>query len=147
MWWITIELHEYFGLPKEKNWESFQDSVKSFQFVSWNKILFWNVIVVVSLAKWKTLQNHMMYYFRKQAPTFLFWKENFFLHFDQQNRVIHKGHIRNAQWKILEIPLVFSFTGSVARYIMVDSGNYRKRRNNLMVKTAEWNHGGTSSFT
>lgn len=51
---------------------------KYFQFVSWNKISFWNVIAVVSLAKWKTLQNHKMYYYKKQRPTFSVWRENIF---------------------------------------------------------------------
>jgi len=32
---------------------------------------------------------------------------------------------------------VFSFTGRVARHIMVDTGNYSGRRNDLMVKTVE----------
>lgn len=132
--------------PKRKKLGKFSTQCKYFQFVYWNKISFWNVIVAISLAKWKTLQNPIMYYFRKEAPTFLVWRKNFFLQFYRQNRVIHKGRIRNMQWKTLEIPL-FSFTGSVARCRMVDTGNYRKRRNELMVKTVEWNRRGTSCFT
>lgn len=91
---------------------NFSRQHRYFQFVSWKKKKknwFWSIIVVISLAKQKILQNYIMSYFRKETITFLFWKKNFFFHFDQQSRVIHTGHIRNVQWKILEIPLVCFF--------------------------------------
>lgn len=75
---------------------------KYFQFVSWNKISFWNA--VVSLAKWKTLQTHSMYYCRKQRPTFSVWRKNFFSALVSKT-VIHKANIMNQWWKILETPL------------------------------------------
>lgn len=84
-----LQLNVMNSLAAQKtNLGKFSRQDKYFWFVSGNKIPFWNVIVVVSLAKWKMLQNHKMYYFRKQAPAFLFWRKNFFIQKNSAKTVI-----------------------------------------------------------
>lgn len=119
---------------------------KYFQFVSWNKASFWNVIAVVSLAKWKTLQTHSMYYCRKQRPTFSVWRENFFLRFGQQNSCSQSQHHESVV-KDIGDTTGFIFTGRATRHKMIDTGNYGKRKNYLMVQRVEWNLRVTLSFT
>lgn len=117
-----------------------------FQFVSWNKISFWNVIAVVSSAKRKTLQTHSMYYCRKQGPAFSVWREKFFLSFGQQNSYSQSQHHESVVRDIGDTT-GFIFTGSATRYKMIDTGNYGKRKNDLMVQRVEWNLRVILSFT
>lgn len=119
---------------------------KYFQFVSWNKISFWNVIAVASLAKWKTLQTHSMYYCRKQRPTFSVWRENFFSALVSKT-VIHKANIMNQWWKILETPLGLYLLEVPQDTKWLTQVNYGKRKNYLMVQRVEWNLRVTLSFT